>query len=320
MVGTPQSLITWPIADYSQIGNPLDTRVLVCAAFAICVDFVYLLWFLNELHLTFPKRRLDPQIDVIAITGGSSGLGRLLVAMLANKGYKTINIDVNEPEFLLPNVAFYKCDISNPQSVKQLRDQIKKDIGPVTVLINNAAVAAMGSLLDLTESAITNSVNVNLLGPFWTVRAFLPDMIELKRGFIVDVGSTLGYVGAANLSAYSATKGGVTLFHDCMAHEVEKYGIKSLLVSPGQLSTNMFSRVKTPSDFLAPVLSPVEVACEIVDAVEQGRGGELRLPTYAKLIKLFRALPHFINDLYRKVYNLDDTVDKELYVHAESKP
>lgn len=116
-------------------------------------------------------------------------------------------------------------------------------------------------------------------------------------------------------AAYASTKGGIRLFHDSMSHEVANMGVKSLLISPGQLSTDMFKTVSTPSRFVGPVLPTIELAWAIVDAVDQGRTGELRLPTYAKMARITTALPQSLYEILRKLYKVDETVSPEMYLH-----
>ena len=81
--------------------------------------------------------------------------------------------------------------------------------------------------------------------------------------------------------------------------------IKTILVAPGQLGTSLFSGVKTPSEFLAPVVEPVELAKEIVNMIDSGLSGEIRIPFYADWIPIFQALPVSLQQMLRTWSGLD---------------
>jgi hypothetical protein len=86
--------------------------------------------------------------------------------------------------------------------------------------------------------------------------------------------------------------------------------IKTILVSPGQMSTKMFEGVKTPSNFFAPVAAPVEIAKEIIKLVEKGEGGEIAFPLYAKWIQVLGILPAGGQTLARRWAGVDTAIAK----------
>jgi hypothetical protein len=81
--------------------------------------------------------------------------------------------------------------------------------------------------------------------------------------------------------------------------------IKLILVAPGQLATGLFSFVKTPSEFLAPVVEAVQLAKEVIDMIDSGRGGAIRLPFYTQWIPLVGAFPAGVQKLFRNLSSLD---------------
>lgn len=90
------------------------------------------------------------------------------------------------------------------------------------------------------------------------------------------------------------------LLHDSLSAELSDYPlIKSLLVVPGQFSTPLFHGVKTPSTFFAPVMEPVDVAKEVMAAIDAGQGGELALPLYSRWIVVMKVLPVSVQRVLR---------------------
>ncbi|EMG47359.1 hypothetical protein G210_2322 [Candida maltosa Xu316] len=119
----------------------------------------------------------------------------------------------------------------------------------------------------------------------------------------------------ARLSAYGASKSGLIALHESLTYELgppslNPHGIKTLLVCPGQLKTGMFQGVETPSTMFAPELDPKFVAAYVVNAIEQGRCGEIKLPLYGKFIPMFRAFPWPIVEITRKFSGIDQSMSQ----------
>lgn len=254
----------------------------------------------------------EPLLDLVLVTGGASGLGKEIVLQLAHKGSKTVVLDVKIPpeQEKFANTTYYVCDVGDRQQILECQKLIQRDVGTVTVLINNAGITTGKAVLDLTYEEIEKTIQINLMSSFYTIKAFLPDMITLKRGYIVTIASVLGYMSPARLSAYGASKSGLIALHESLTYELgppslNPHGVKTLLVCPGQLKTKMFGSVDTPSTMLAPELDPRFVASYVVNAIEQGRRGEIKLPMYGKFIPIFRAFPWPIVEIARKVSGMD---------------
>lgn len=263
--------------------------------------------FLNRRFVDGWGYKLDKGRDIIVITGGSSGLGLKLSALFAVNGYQVVVLDVKEPDQLVVNVTYKKCDVSKEESVKAVCEAIIRTSKSI-VLINNAGIAYGKRILDMSSEDIERTIDVNLKSNFWTTRDFLPAMLKQKRGYIVTISSVLGYIGPGGLTAYSASKGGLNTFHDSLAHELDSNsGVRTLLVTVGQMETEMFRQIQTPSKFLAPVLQTTEVALKIYEAVENGTCGEISLPLYASLIHWTKIIPQSLVNWIRKTYGMDSS-------------
>lgn len=182
-------------------------------------------WYmLKAIFLWFvPKclRFKDVTNDIVLITGGASGLGRLMAIKFAKLGSRVIIWDMNlagleetakmieELRSKRENVGkchYYQVDISQRTNVYAAAERVKQEIGTVTILVNNAGVVTGRRFLDLTDDQITKTFDVNILAHFWILRAFLPGMMEKNHGHIVSVASIAGLVGAYQLTDYCASK------------------------------------------------------------------------------------------------------------------
>lgn len=162
---------------------------------------------------------------------------------------------------------------------------------------------------------MNKTLRTNLLAPFHTLQVFLPGMLETEHGgAIVTVSSVLGQLTAAGLSDYSTTKAGLSALHRSLEAELRAAGyddkVKTLLVETGQMSTPLFDGIDTPSGFFAPILEPIQVAHEIVSAIDNGKGGVIRLPAFALLVNWYAVLPASIQRLARYLSGIDSAVAK----------
>lgn len=143
---------------------------------------------------------LDARKDVVVITGGSNGLGKELVRVFSTNGLTVINLDVSPCSDPYENVFFVKCDVSDKTQIQQAYNEIQRKFGFVSVLINNAGVMTGKPLTELSNEEIEKVIAVNLLSNFYLDKAFLPAMLDNKRGYIVTIASVLGYMSPAYLS------------------------------------------------------------------------------------------------------------------------
>lgn len=163
--------------------------------------------------------------------------------------------------------------------------------------------------MELSPEDIDLTFGVNTKSHWYTVKACLPGMQQAERGTIITIASVLGYLGCSNLSTYTASKAALLSFHQSLAAELSVTGwsqdIKTILVAPGQLDTPMFKGMRTPSNFLAPVVAPVELAKEVVRMVDSGWSGEVNLPLYTRTTALIPALPAGLQKIVKALSGMD---------------
>ena len=127
----------------------------------------------------------------------------------------------------------------------------------------------------------------------------------------------LGKLGAANVSDYTAAKAGLIAMHASLRAELTSANnapegaenIRTILVTPGQLSTKLFASVRTPNSFFGPVVEPVELAREIVRMIDAGESGEISMPLYARWIEWLHVLSVGMQKLVRRLSGIDGAME-----------
>lgn len=164
-------------------------------------------------------------------------------------------------------------------------------------------------MLDISLDEVDRSITTNLLSHFYTIKTFLPGMLAAEcGGTIVTMSSVLGTLGAAQLSDYTAAKAGVAALHRSLAAELRLAGypeIKMVLVTPGQLGTPLFAGIDSPHSFLAPVVEPIDVAKEVIKAIDLGISDHIATPLYARWIDWYSVLPVGLQRLSRDFSGVD---------------
>lgn len=265
---------------------------------------------------------MDLNEEVVVVTGGASGLGLLIARIYGLRGVSVAVLDVKEVAEIegwsdeVAGVEYYRCDIGSRREVEWALGRVKKELGTPTVLVNCAAARINGqSLLSLPAEAFQRTIRTNLLAVFNTCQVVLSGMLSAPNGgTIVNVSSVLGQLHAAGLSDYSASKAALSALHKTLEAELRVSGdyekVKMLLVETGQLSTPLFNWIQTPSNFFAPILEPVQVAQEIVAAIDEGRGGVIRLPAFAALARWYAVFPAGLQRIARWLSGIDHAVTR----------
>ncbi|NWR72061.1 RDHE2 dehydrogenase, partial [Centropus unirufus] len=228
-----------------------------------------------------PRWKKSVRGEIVLITGAGSGVGRHLALKFARLGAAVVLWDINEEglkesrrlltEEGATRVHCYICDCSKRQDVYRVADQVKKEVGDVTILINNAGIVTGKKLLDCPDSLMEKTMEVNIMAHFWTYKAFLPAMMACNHGHLVCIA---GMTGNAYIADYCASKFAALGFAESMNLEVRdqgKTGIKTTIVCPFLIGTGMFSGCKSKWPSLIPELEPEYVAEQITTAIRQDK-------------------------------------------------
>ncbi len=183
------------------------------------------------------------------VTGASRGIGRETARLLARRGYQVV-VHYNESQeaarALLAELraeglcaSLARADVSDPAQVARMADEVLSVYHRVDVLVNNAGVARQQLFTDVSDADWARMVGVNLSGPFYVTRAFLPGMISRRSGSVVFVSSMWGQVGASCEVCYSALKAGLIGMTKALAKEAGPSGVRVNCVAPGVIDTDM---------------------------------------------------------------------------------
>ena len=241
--------------------------------------------------------------ETVLITGGGSGIGKLLTKKLVERYHCRVviwDIDfesaVKTSQEINPNYVIpYQVDVSNRHEVYKTAEKVKRQIGNVTILINNAGIVPEYPFLNPFSSDVNqiNTIHVNLLGHMWTVNAFLPSMMRKKKGHLVTIGSAAGMIGAKGLAEYCASKSGCIRFHESVQAELYSAGLQNhvytTLINPYFIDTGMFNGIKTKHEYLLPILQPEHVVDKIIEAILYKKE-VVNMPYFINFIPLFKFL------------------------------
>ncbi|GBG32080.1 Epidermal retinol dehydrogenase 2 [Hondaea fermentalgiana] len=227
--------------------------------------------------------------DVVVITGGGSGIGRLMALRVAKEGCSVAILDVNkegadkvaeECKALGATARSYLCDVTNRSMVYEVAAQVEKDFGHVDIVVNNAGIVGGKKLIEADDDRMELVLKVNTHAILWVTKAFLPGMIRRNHGHVVIIASSAGRVGVPNMVAYNASKFGAVGAGEGIRLEMQKMGtkIKCTTVCPMYIATGMFEGAKLqprykflegPVNALFPILEPDYVADQIINAVKR---------------------------------------------------
>jgi len=187
---------------------------------------------------------------VAIVTGSDRGIGRGIAIAFAKEGCKVVvnshknskegeNV-VDEIKHLGSDAIFIAADVSKERDVRNLAEKAVKKFGNLDILVNNAGILVSGTVSTLTEKDWDRQLDVNLKGVFLCAKYAVQQMIKQgKGGRIINISSIAGLVGFPGISAYCASKGGVTELTREVALDCAKYGITVNAIDPGVIVTDM---------------------------------------------------------------------------------
>lgn len=246
--------------------------------FFVCIFFPRLFYYYFDALISafFPAKPKSIAGKIVLVTGAGHGIGKEIALELARKGAKLVLWDVNkanneetatEIRSMGESATAFVVDVTKTDDIHKTAEQMRREVGDVEILVNNAGILYGGELLKLKEAHIRRTFEVNTLAHFWTVKEFMPAMLEKNSGHIVTIASMSAKSGTAYLVDYSASKYAAYGFTEALQEEILKLGkdgVKTTTVNPMFVATGL---VKEPKDKVYPILKPKEVALETVKGI-----------------------------------------------------
>lgn len=188
---------------------------------------------------------------VVAITGASSGLGAETARHLVKEGARVAlgarrldRLEALAQELGRENCTVFKVDVSDRDRVEAFVNHAVKTFGRIDVMINNAGVMPLGTLEMLRFDEWDQCIDVNIKGVLWGIAAALPHFKAQKSGQFINVASVAGHKVGVGGAIYSATKYSVRVISEGLRQEVKPYNIRTTVLSPGAVDTELPASVK----------------------------------------------------------------------------
>ncbi len=178
---------------------------------------------------------------VIWITGGTSGIGKATAEIFAKKNFNVIVTSRTNTKFSAKDslIEYLTLDVKENLDVEKVVKKISSK-GEIDCLINNAGIATFNSVAETSINEIENIINTNLLGAIYSIKAVLPQMIEKKRGTIINIISVVAKKIFINSAAYTAAKAGLEAFTNVLREELREHNIRIINIYPGATATSIW--------------------------------------------------------------------------------
>lgn len=190
----------------------------------------------------------DTQRGAALVTGCSSGMGLASAVSLAKRGFKVF-ASMRDPrrsgaldeaaKRAGVSVEVVALDVTDMDAVGRIVADVESRSGGISLLVNNAGVGILGALEDTSMAELRETMECNFFGPAALCKAVIPGMRERRRGTIINISSIGGRLGAAAMSAYSASKFALEGLSESLRRELYPFGVDVVVVEPGGYKTTM---------------------------------------------------------------------------------
>lgn len=232
---------------------------------------------------------------VVAITGGARGIGAATAATLVRHGAKVaigdLDVDVAQAtaERIGAGTLAVRLDVTDPKSFSAFLDETEAKLGQLDVVINNAGIMPLGTLLEEDDAMTARMLDLNVRSLISGSREAARRMVPRRSGHIINIASTAGKLGLPGGATYCATKSAVIGFSEGIEQELAEHGVHVSIVMPGIVQTELAVGVPDLPGFKS--VTPEEVAEGIAEAIAEPRL-EVFVPKAAgPMLKYTRLMP-----------------------------
>jgi short-subunit dehydrogenase len=270
---------------------------------------------------------MDWQGRVAVVTGASSGIGRDLALVLAERGCIVVGVARREERLralaetcarLAPGSGWIAGDLGERAFAERVVSETLARHGRLDVLVNNAARPKHKHATELAPGEIEEVLRVNLLAPVWTTLAALPAMLRQGEGTIVNVSSFAAEVVPPREAIYAASKRALGAFSEGLWSDLAGSNVHVALVIPGAIDTEIWEKLDTPSAFRGRRHPPRVVTDAILEAIEKRRF-TLTAPKRSPQLVLARWLAFLCPPLLRAGLRRLDPVPPEVFERARRR-
>jgi NAD(P)-dependent dehydrogenase (short-subunit alcohol dehydrogenase family) len=188
---------------------------------------------------------------ITLVTGASSGIGREIALLLAQRGARVFGTARNPKSAQpVPGVELVRLDVTDDASVNEAIQGITRKAGPIEVLVNNAGYGLTGALEETNLHEARDQFETNFFGVLRVTNAVLPRMRESGYGRIVNISSVVGFIPAPFMGMYTASKHAVEGYTETLDHEVRQFGVRAVLVQPSYTKSNINQNEKSAQTHL----------------------------------------------------------------------
>ncbi|KAF7185926.1 Dehydrogenase RED2 [Pseudocercospora fuligena] len=283
-------------------------------------------WFnrlLNSIALNNWRITAQPALpwheQIAVVTGGSGGIGQCLVEQLLAWNAKVAVLDVLPlPKGLEnnANVAYYRCDLTDPSSIATAAEQIRSRFGHPTILINNAGLTGQthptseNAILQMKEERLKRLFGVDCFALWYLAKEFVPEMIRKNSGHVITVSSMAAFATCPMNVDYSASKAAAMVFNEGLASELKHIhqapGVITTVVHPSFTATPMTEHMASHNERrTGKQMSRESVANQILAQIRAKRGGQIILPRTHSLLAGLRSWPNWLQEVFRDALGKD---------------
>lgn len=243
------------------------------------------------------KRSGTTRGKIVAVTGGARGIGKAIAAQFTAAGARVAigdrDLEAAEDTAAELGVRAFALDVTDPDSFADFLEAVRRDLGPVDVLVNNAGIMWVGSFDEEPNGAARAQLEVNLLGVINGIKTAAPAMREAGHGHLITVASAASILPTPGEATYAATKHGVLGYLKAVRTEMRGTGVHFTAVMPAVVDTVLAAGTGTGA---GPLLRPDDVAAAVVRAVARPRF-EITVPGFiGPVTRLADLLPQPVRD------------------------
>ncbi len=262
---------------------------------------------------------------VVAVTGGARGIGLAIAEAMRAQGARVsigdVDIELAQQQAQRLGMHAAMLDVRQRDSFAAFLASTRQALGPVDVLVNNAGIMPMGAFLDEDPALADAQIDINFRGVIHGMQLALPEMLQRRRGHIVNIASLAGRFAVPGAAVYTGTKFAVVGMTEAVAAENRDSGVHFSAIMPSKVTTELASGTESAGRGI-PAVSPEEVAQAVVNAVRRPRL-LVAVPDYLQVAHaLYGLVPAWLQDRGRRLLG-DDRIltrlDHEAHAGYETR-